>query len=204
MMTVHDEARQQLVGGKLLPEYVWVAGQELRATVAEMSGKSRARVHRIANLLRRGSRMADRDSDTRFDEMFNQPKRTGNFRGKSDKNNATRSGILPVLEVFEGRFDNMPAWMRPARAILGRNVRPLHMYPGDRRIRKIHQGAGAARKSLERRRDESGKKSRDTGRSESINRMFQLFRLATWTVEIYSGKAIDLKIEETWKVDVHL
>jgi len=77
------------------------------------------------------------------------------------------------------------------------------MYAGDGGIRALQNSSRTVPKSFQRRCDESGKKPCYTGRSERQDRAPDLVLGAAGRVEIHSGKAVDLQIEEAWKLDSH-
>ena len=134
VMAVGDQAGEQRIGRKKLPDHVGMPRQHLRTSVAEMGCQRRARRDRIAELLRRRCGVADRDAHTCRDQVVDERQGARHFRRERDEDDATLSGVLAPLEVVDACGCDVLQWMCTARAVSRRYVRSFHMDAGDGRV----------------------------------------------------------------------
>ena len=124
------------VGGQQLPDHVRMPRQHLRAAVAQMRRQRRAgrrSRRRSARGVAAVCPIATRTPDaTRCSMSGSAP---ADFGRERDEHDPAARGVLPAAEVVDARRRHVLARMRAARAVLGRQVRPLHVDAGDRRRR---------------------------------------------------------------------
>ena len=172
VVTVDDQARDERVGGQLLPDDVRMPRQHRGAAVAEMRRERRAGRDRVGDLLRRRRGVADRDAHARGTRCSMSAQRARHLRRERDEHDAAAGRILPALEVVAARRRHVRARMRAARAVVRRDVRPFHVDPGDGRDPGMRGDDARARgEVLERRGDERRQAARHAGAAHPLERV---------------------------------
>ena len=136
--------------------------QHLGAPVAEVCRERCAGTDGVPHLFGGGGRVADSDADARFTQVFDKSERTRHFRRERDDSDASTGDVLAALEVVDRRGGGVFAPMGAARAVLGRDVGPLHVEAQDRRRVGLQQRPRTPFVALERPRDDRGQDARDT------------------------------------------
>ena len=83
-----------------------------------------------------------------------------------------------------------------ARAVFGRDVRPLHVDAGEGGLGRRRDGPRARGEAVERRRDEGGEKQRDARATHGLRGGGHLLGGDARVVEVDAGKPVDLQIHE--------
>ena len=93
--------------------------------------------------------MADGHAHARLNEMLDQGQRARHFRRERDETDAAAGGILTPAKIVDAGRHDVRSRMGAARALVRREVRPFHVDPGDRGMRKMRQHTCARRKAVE-------------------------------------------------------
>jgi hypothetical protein len=154
VMAVHDQRGRQRVRRELLPDHVRVPRDELRDAVAEMRRERGARLHGRLDLLGRRRGVSDRHAHP----AAHQRARRAAARPTSGATVTMR--MRPSAASWRRSKSSSEAARTcsracaPARAILRRDVRPLHVEAQHARRLRTHERPRALREALERARDE--------------------------------------------------
>ena len=202
-MAVDDQARKERVGRELFPQDVWMARQELRATIPQMRGERCARRRGVTDLFGRGRRVTDGYAHAGRDEVLDEDRRAWNFRRQRHEHDPTASRVLATLEVVEARGDHVGAGMCTAGPILRREIWPFHVKPGNRGTLERGKDARVPGECLERRRDQRRQTSRHTCRPDALQCRQRTLRCEIGSVEVDAAEAVHLEIEESRQLDRH-
>ena len=93
--------------------------------------------------------------------------------------------------------------MRPARAVFGGDIRPLHVKTNDCRMLGPGQCLCALGKAFKRGRDERRQKTGHTRPAHLLNRAIHVFRRGQGVIEVHAAKAVDLEIEQSGEFNSH-
>ncbi len=165
-MAVDDDAGEKPVGGELLPDHVGVSRQDRGAAVAEVRRQRCAGRDGGSDLIAGRSRVTDGDAHAGRHQPLDQRNCAFDLRRERHQHDAASRCLLPPLEIIATCGGDMSPRMRAARAVLRRDVRPLHVDAGNRRILDIGQDPCARREIFKRRRDEGRQQPGHTRQAE--------------------------------------
>ena len=100
-------------------------------------------LHRVDDLRGRGRGVADGDTHAGRHEVLDERDGARHFGRERHQPDAAVADVLAALEVVDSGRRDVRAPVSAARAVLGRDVRALHVDPGDGRMPRGRQGANA-------------------------------------------------------------
>ena len=161
----------------------WVESVAPAATASWICGAVRGRV-------------ADRHAHAGRDQGFDERERARRLGRERHEPDAPSAASLAPLEVVDVGAAHVLARVRAARAVLGRDVGPLHVDARDRGMPRSHERSGAGREALEGRRDERRQEARDAGLLDRRHRPPQVVRRRRRVAEVDTREAVDLQVDE--------
>ncbi len=200
-MPVHDEAREEAVLRELLPDHVGVARDQGGAPVAEVRRQRRPRPHGVGDLRPARPRVPDRDPNAAPDRVLDHRQDARALRGHRQQADPPRGRVLPPPEVVDVGAAHEGARVRPAVAILRRDVRALHVNPRDRRRVRPYDHPGAGREGLEGRRDQRRQEAGHARLPDRLDRAEKRVRRERGVAEVDPREPVHLQVEEARQLD---
>ena len=202
-MPIHDKTDRHRVGGKQFPDDIRMARQHLRTSVAQMGRERRACCHRAGDFLWRRCRVADCGAHTGRDQALHQRHGARHFRSERHEHDPAVRSVLPSVEVVEGRRHQVLSRMRTAGAVLGRQVRPLHVDPGDRWTAHARKDPCVSSEQSERRGNKRGQAAGHARDAHPIQGFDRAVGCEVRGVEIDATEAVHLQIEQPGQLESH-
>ena len=159
--------------------------------------------HRAGDLRRRRRGVADRRANARREQMLDERHRARHFRSERHERDPAVRGVLPAVEVVERRRRQVLSRMRTAGAVLGRQVRPLHVDAGDRWTGHARKDPCVSREQRERRGDKGGQAAGHARDAHPIQGFSGAFGCEVRRVEIDAAEAVHLQIEQPGQLESH-
>jgi hypothetical protein len=173
------------------------------AAVAQVGGEGGARRRGIMDTLGGGAGVPDPDGDAVGHQVLDQGESARHFRRQGHQFDTSGSGVLPAFEIFDRSGGDKGERVGAARAIVGRNIRALHVQSGDHGIGGSHDGLGARGEVGGARRDHRRQTLGDAGLAHRREGLCERLRGQGGRIVVNAGEAIDVEIDQSREAIIH-
>ena len=158
-------------------------------------------LHGVGDLRPGRPRVPDRHADLARHQVLDQGQHARGLRGDGHEPDAPLGRVLATPEVVDVGPADERAGVGAARAVLRRDVGPLHVDAGDRRVLRADDGPRARGERLERRGDERRQEAGDARLLDRGHRLEHPLGRERGVAEVDTREPVHLQVDEPRELD---